>query len=231
MATLSQPTLSTLISEVRVLLNQTTSTNSTWSDSELTQYINEGLRRFFTELLQNGEGQFGAETDLNIVANTDTVALPSDCFKVMRLFKKVTDGYEILYYRNHFDEGYSTQGGTNANNFLPSYYFRDNNLVLRPTPNFSETAGLRIEYIQFPEVLVNTSDSMEISVSPVFRDLIIMYAVWKAKLRESLVNGVDTSALAKNNLQDLYATFKESVINRSYAPTAIKPWNPEDWDA
>lgn len=229
MATLSQPTLTILLGEVRVMLNQTSSTNSTWTDSELTQYLNEGLRRYFAEVIQNAEGEFTAQVDLNLVLNTDTVALPSDFFKCERLMKKVSNGYEILHYRNHFDEGYSTTGGTSGDNFLPYYFFRDNNLVLRPIPNFSETSGLRLEYIQFPENLVSGSDTLDLGMTAAFRDLLIMYAVWKSKVKESLVNGVNTAELAKTNLSDLYTSFKEAITPRSFSPTAIKPFNPE-WD-
>jgi hypothetical protein len=58
--------------------------------------------------------------------------------------------------------------------------------------------------------------------------VIIMYAVWKAKLKESLTNGTDTSALAKSNLNDLFTSMKETVQGRSENPTAIIPFNPED---
>lgn len=229
MATLSAPTLTTLLGEVRLLLNQTSATNSNWTDAELTQYINEAIRRYFAEVVQVNEGQFSAQTDLNIVTDTDTISLPADFFKVIRLYKKVSQGYEILSYRNHFDEGYSTQGGTSSNNYAPYYYFRDNSLVLRPIPNFSETAGLRLEYIQFPEVLVSGSDTMDVGISAAFRDLVVMYAVWKAKLKESLVNGVDTSALAKASVADMYQAFREAMTPRSENPTAIKPFVPENW--
>lgn len=228
MATLSSPTIEDLIVNVRNMLNQPDPANSFWSDDELTAYLNEAVRRYFVEVVQHFEGQFTTTTDLNITTDTETISLPSDFFEMKALYKKVTNGYEMLHYRNQLTGGYSTQGGTAANAYFPSYYLRGNNLVLRPVPNFSETSGLKLEYVQFPETLVTGGDTLTAQISPVFRDLIEAYAVWKAKVKESLVNGSNTAALALQNLNDLFLAFKESIGQRSASPTAIRPFNPED---
>jgi hypothetical protein len=227
MATLSSPTLQALISSVRSLLNQPDRNNSNWTDEEITSYLNEAIRIHFQEVLNNNEGYFTAQTDLNIVTDTETVALPSDCFLVRSLYKKVTNGYEMLPYRNNVTESYSTQGGTSSNSYLPYYYLRGNSLVLRPIPNFSETSGLRLEYVQFPDTLVSGGDTMTAQVSPIFKQLIEMYAVYKAKLKESLVSGVATHKVAEDNLSDLVALFKDAIANRSKNPTSIIPFCPE----
>lgn len=227
MATLSAPTLQNLITDTRSFLNQKDPLNSFWTDQELTSYLNEAVRMYFGEVLLNNEGYFTTTSDLNIVANTETVALPTDCFKVKNLFKKVTNGYVLLPYRNNLTESFSTQGGTSGDAYFPDYNFRGNNIVLRPTPNFSETSGLRIEYIQFPDQMVNGGDSMTTQVSPIFKQLITMYAVYKAKLKESLVNGVEVHQNAAQNVGDLYRTFKETIAVRSTNPTFVIPFNPE----
>ncbi len=64
-------------------------------------------------------------------------------------------------------------------------------------------------------------------VSPVFKDLIETYAVYKAKTQESLVNGVALNPLIKENLSDLYTAFKEAITHRSAYPTYTYPFNPE----
>ena len=140
MATLSAPTLEQLLTEVRVLLNQPDPFNSTWSDTHLTNWLNEAVRKYFAEVTMHREGQFTVQSDLNLVADTETVALPSDFYEMRTVYKKINDGYVSLPYRNSMNEGYSTQGGTGNETYQPYYYFRVNNLVLRPTPNFSETA-------------------------------------------------------------------------------------------
>jgi len=227
MATLSAPTLQQLLSSVRTMLNQPKESNSFWKDIELTEYLNEAVSTYFTECVQVNEGYFTTQSDLNVVANTETVALPSDCFQIKNLYKKITNGYVLLPYRNNLTEGYSTQGGPSNETYFPSYYFRANNLVLHPVPTGSETAGLRIEYLSFPDQMVWGGDSLTSQVSPIFKQLLIMYAVYKAKLRESLVNGVNTYVVAQQHLGELYKIFKDSIAKRSKNPVYSIPFSPD----
>lgn len=226
MALLSSPTIEDLIQNVRNMLNQPSAANSFWTDEELVVYINEAIRRYFAEVVTTSEGEFTAVADLDIESGVETVALPDDFFKVKNLYRAVNDGFVILQYRNSLNSSYSTTDG-GSGIFYPSYYLRGNSLVLRPVPNFTETAALRLEYIQFPETIVTGGDSLTSQVSPVFRDLIETYAVFKAKMKESLVNGVDTTTLAKQNLSDLFTAFQEVVRNRSNYPVHVQPFNPE----
>lgn len=227
MALLASPTLQKLLSETRTLLNQRDPQNSFWQDDELTDYLNEAVRLYFTEAVAVNEGYFTAQVDLNLVSGADTVALPNDFYKVRNLYKLVSDGYVILPYRNNLTEGYSTQGANTGNAYLPYYYFRGNSLVLRPGPNYSETSGLRLEYVQFPDTMIWGGDSLTSQVSPIFKQLIVMYAVNKAKIRESLVNGVTTYAPSEQHLGMLYTAFKNSIPERSKNPTYVIPFNPE----
>ena len=227
MTQLVSPAYSTILTDVRNLLNQPNSTNSFWTDSELNSYINEAMRVYFAELTKIDEGHFTAQVDLDIVANQETVAMPADFFSMRALYKKVDTTYMILPYRNNITEGYSTEGGTNSVTYLPYYYFRQNQIVLRPVPQFSETASLRMEYFQFPQQMA-TGDTLTDQITPVFYQVIEMYAVYKAKMKESLVTGVNTSALAKENLAELHKQFMDVVQLRSKNPTAIIPFNPEN---
>lgn len=228
MATLSSPTLQTLIGSVRNQLNQPNPLNSFWKDTELTDYLNEGARMYFQEVVQNNEGHFVAQTDLNITADTETVAMPSDFYRIRALYKKVSNGYELLPYRNNVTESYSTQGGTSSASYLPYYYFRGNSIVLRPIPNFSESSGLRLEYVQFPDTMVNGGDSLTSQIAPLFKQVVEAYAVYKAKLKESLVNGVGVHAAAGEHLGSVLKIFRDAVANRSANPTYVIPFNPED---
>ena len=227
MSLLTSPTLQNLITDTRTLLNQRDPTNSFWKDSEISDYLNEGVRMYFVEATMADEGYFTTQSDLNIVSGTETIALPTDCFKVKNVWKKVTNGFIVLPYQNSVTSGYSTQGAGDGNSYLPSYYFQGNNLVFRPTPQFSETAGIRIEYIQFPDNMVWGGDSLTAQVSPIFKQLIVMYAVYKCKLKESLVNGVDMHTVAASNLGMLAESFKNSLPKRSFNPTYVIPFNPE----
>lgn len=225
MATLSQPTIDELITETRNMLNQPNASNSFWTDEELTAYLNEGVRRYFVECVKHAEGQFTTSSDLNITSGTQTIALPADFFTMKNVWRTRPDGYEKMFYRNNVTEGYRTNAGDLS---ALDYSYRGNNLLLSSVPGFSETAGIKIEYVQFPETMFTGGDSMTSQVSPVFRDLVIMYAVYKAKVKESLVNGANTASLALQNLNDLFTAFQQIISGRDATPTAVIPFNPED---
>lgn len=226
MATLSSPTLQRLMTNVRNMLNQPDRNNSFWSDDELIEYINEGIRLYFVEITHGNEGQFSTVSNLNVVSNVETVALPTDCFEIRALYKKRSDGFDHVIYDNTLNVDYSTQGGTDGNTYSPTYFFRGNDIVLRPIPNFSETASLRLEYIQFPETLINGGDVLTSQVSPVFKQLIEMYSVYKAKIKESLVNGVNVHQIAKENLAEIYSQFQDATAMRSRNSTYVQPFEP-----
>lgn len=229
MSAVTSPSLQTMITSVRRLLNQPSPDNSFWSDAELTEYLQEGVRVYFAELTNLDEGQFGKVTDLDITSGTETVTLPTDFFEVRALYKKTSGGtqYVMLPYRNNISEGYSTEGGTTAESYLPYYYFRGNQLVLRPVPQFSETGGLKLEYIGTPDIPSNGVDTLTAQISPVFKQVVEMYAVHKAKLKESLVNGVRVHDVAREHLADLSKQFRDVIALRSKGNTFIKPFNPE----
>lgn len=224
---LSAPTLGSYLTAVRDLLNQPNASNSFWSDAELVRYINEGIRMYFLEVTTNDEGFWTKTADLSMVANVETITLPSDCFKVKAVYRAVSQGYVVLPYRNAESDSYSTISGGAGDTYLPSYYFRENSLVLRPVPNSDQTNALRIEYIYFPDSMNAAGDTTGTNLLPVFRQLIEMYAVYKAKMKESLVNGVDTSALAKANLAEIYKLFVDTVKNRSKFPQFVKAWHTD----
>lgn len=228
MATLSAPSLAEIIIEVRALIGQPDEDTSNVSNESLTYWINEAVRRYFAELVQNSEGQFATVVDLNLVANTESVALPTDCFRVKNLFRKVSDGYiSMRYVQGTLDSSYSSSGDSSGDGYVPSFYIRGNDLILRPIPLDAETAGLKLEYIHLPDTLVDSGDYVTSQVNPLFRDLIIAYTAYKAKLVEGNGN-IDLTASYRENLNDLFTAFKESVTPRADSPQYSRPWNPED---
>lgn len=231
MSLLTSPTLGKLITNIRNMLGQPSPVNSTWTDAELKEYINEAVRMYFAEVIANGEGLFVTSTDpasnLSIVQGNELVALPSDFFEMKALYIQRSNGWEMLDYRNNITSGFISSGGaTGANTYSPYYYFQGNNIVLHPTPNFSATAILRADYVQFPDQMVNGGDAMTNQVSPVFKQVIEKYAIVQAKKKQSLVNGTDLTALAKDDLKDAYISFKNAINKRSMAPEYTVPFNP-----
>lgn len=234
MATLTSPTLTNLIADVRDYLGQPDENNSTWSNDELTRYLNEAIRRYFGEVVQNSEGHFTKSTDLNITAGQESITLPADFHEVVRAFRKIGDDYIVMEYDNSFHKSY-TQDGPSSDSGLMSYQLRTsttaNSMILRNVPQFSQTAGIRLEYNCFPETLVNGGDVMTADVSPVFRDMIVVYAVYKAKLSESIRGqNVDMDSKIKSHLGDIYKQFQDVVRERAHYTQFIQSWDPNQGD-
>ncbi len=228
---LAPPTAGKLISTVRDMLNQPNAANSFWRDDEILSYINEGIRVYFAEVVQNMEGQWTKSVSASLVSGVELVPLPPDCYEVKAVYKAVSDGFVVLPYLNAISNSYSTiNGESGSESYFPSYYFRENNLVLRAPPQYNEVNGLQIEYVYFPDALVNPADTLSPNLVPLFKQVVEMYAVYKAKVKQSLVTGVDTSALAKSNLNELYKQFVDSIKNRSKYPVFIKPWSAESYN-
>lgn len=238
MSVLASPTLGKLIENVRNLLGQPNQDNSAWTDLEITEYINEGLRLYFAQVVKNYEGYFTVTTDpasggsgnLSYTAGTDLVPLPSDCFQVRSVYIQRSQGWSILEYRNDLTHGYWTNSGNGSPEvFQPFYFFQGNNLVLRPMPNANGTNAIKLDYIQFPDQMVNGGDILTNQVSPVFKQLLEMYAVYKAKIKQSMVSGVDLTALPKANLNEIYNSFKDAIMPRAAYPRYTDPFSPEDY--
>jgi hypothetical protein len=227
MPLLSSPTLTDMLQQVRYTLKQPDPNNSNWSDDELLSYANEAIRIYFAELANIGEGYFTATVPLDLVAGQEEIALPADFFKIRALYKIQSQESILLSYRNNLTDSYFTDGGNSSNVYAPYYYFRGNNIVLRPLPQFTETGSMILEYIQFPETLLNGADQLTAQISPVFRQVIEMYVVFKAKFAESLVTGTNTYSIAKDHLADLLKQFRDLNAVRSKTPTYAQAWNPE----
>lgn len=227
MATLSSPTQERLIREVRTILKQPRAENSRWGDMELGQYLNDAISQYFLVINDVAEGQFDKKTTLSIVSGTETVALPSDFFSCKALYKVQPTQDVLLRYDNQIlDSRRNITDSSSSTSYEPTYYFRATNLVLNPIPGFSETGGLSIEYTAFPDTILFGTDSMTAGIAPVFKELVVMYAVFKAKMADDLHSGTQSAGPAQKHLGDLYTNFKSQVADRSKYPIFVKPFNP-----
>ncbi|GAC1501958.1 MAG: hypothetical protein NVS1B10_06480 [Candidatus Saccharimonadales bacterium] len=227
MAQVVAPTLERLIRDARILLNQPKPENSRFSDAELTGYANDALQQIYLTVNEAGEGQFDKTATLNITSGVETIPLPVDCFAVKVIFKKQgTINRRLEYHQNILNDYDNSASSNGSASYEPYYYFRGNNLVLRPIPGFSETGGLTIEYTAYPNLLVFGGDIMDSGMSPLFKELIVMYIVSKAKLKDDLAGQGQGYALASSHRNDLFKQFKHQLMERSKAPQYINTFEP-----
>lgn len=228
MAAVVVPTLERIIRDVRVRLNQPKAENSRWSDTELTEYINEALQQMFLTINETSEGQFDKVGNLDVTNAVDTVALPTDCFALRGVWFKQGTINRRLEYRQNITEDFANDSSTNGQaNYEPYYYLRGNSLVLRPIPGFTSTnQPIYIEYTAYPNVLVYGGDTLDAGISPLFKQLLVAYAVTEAKRKDDLVTNGSSRTAAESHLADLWHNFKHQLMERSKAPQYVTPYEP-----
>ena len=162
---------------------------------------------------------------IDLISGQDTYDLPTDLYQIRTLHKVCTGTNQILRYDNNLSDSYFTDQLSTPNTYQPTYHFIDNQLVLRPKPGFNETGGLVMVYTAFPETLIVGGDVLTAGIAPIFKELVVNYAVYKAKLKESSVQGGNTYAPIAQHLSALVAQFRTSVADRSKYPQSIKPFD------
>jgi len=130
--------------------------NSFISNVEINRWANEGLMRYAHQLMQASQGYFEIKINLDLVANTEAVALPSyfnvtekSHFGTIRLERNLPSATIPLQFRRRRDISNPSTGITGLT-FLPTYDFRGNNIILEPAPTSAETNGLILVYQFMP---------------------------------------------------------------------------------
>lgn len=192
-----------------------------WTDEDLNDFINQGYRYYWQWMIQAGQYITLKETNLDIVASTSTIALPSDFIKV-KMLERVIDGIQIPldYYDRTESENYTT--GVSTANFLYSYRLLGANLVLEPTPQESATSGLKLTYFYMMDEMDDDSDIPLIPL--LYHDLLVSYAVIQAKEKEEGLagGGADMSPFVMT-MQQQEQLFKESIEPDSLQSQFVRP--------
>lgn len=184
-----------------------------------------------------GEGQFDKFTNLGITGGNELVALPADCFAIKTIHKvQGTIARRLEYHQNIVNDYDLTTSSQGSSSYEPYYYLRGNNIVLRPIPGATETGGasspntatggLLVEYTAYPQVLVYGGDTMDNGMSPLFKELIVMYVVFKAKLKDDLSGQGAGVRVAQQHRDDLFKQFRHQLMERSKAPQYISTFEP-----
>lgn len=197
-------------------------TEGYWSDDELNDYINEAYYYYWQWLLNARDNRALKSTTLNIVAGTAEIALPSD-FIAARLVEKVEDNatYPIEWFER-FDESNYTSGVTYSSHY-PNFTVRfvGSNLVLEPTPNTSETGGIKLTYYYYPTELTDDDHSPDAGFSPLYHDILPFKASTYAKTKEESYGGGapvgSWEFLCQQKEQQFKASIELPSVQRTYA--------------
>lgn len=174
-------TLAEMITETRSLINQTDSTNSQITNSQITGWLNEAYRAIITRLGAIPEETFALSTA------TGDIALDADILTLLRVrcYNPDNSSYEQLQIigmdvLDNLDSGWaSADAGT------PKYFVRKNTFTgyLYPQPDTVHTSQvLNLDAIAFPANLSADSDTPSF-LPRNLHDLMPHFAGWRGLLQ------------------------------------------------
>ncbi len=188
---------------------------SFWDATEINSYINAAYDYYYALAVdENYPGLLSAPAILNIVSGTETVALPSDFFKVKMLERVFTTKTVACQYIDRLD-GANLLTSTDQSYYVPTWKIVGANIVLEPTPSASYVGGLKLNYWPVSVAMVADIDTPIAGFrSPWHRMLPIRAAIMAKGGREEN----DTSQLDRmiapleinfmNNLESITASRK-----------------------
>lgn len=131
----------------------------------LDRWVNEGYMKYSHVLMLADEGYFEQTFGLDIISGQEEVPLPSlfdgrgAHLKTMLLERVLSNQRIPLTFHKRYNEANSTNGGLSGFSFLPTWKFRGSNIILEPTPTFTElassTSGLLLTAQVMPARLVS----------------------------------------------------------------------------
>jgi len=190
-------TLTELIAEARVhLADSQCSESEFFSDTGLTQYINNALLTLWgllpDDILRNYE-DLGEQ---NLVSGTANYDLPATFYIELAIIYNDIACRKIKYSEHKIIEN---------NTYLqplasqPGYYLNDDDIYLLPTPTANATNGLQLFFLTKPPVLSDAITSVNIDIA--FKPIVAKLAAGRAlNLKASVAEG---KILIQSALEDM----------------------------
>lgn len=201
---------------------------SFWSDTELDEAINDSYLDIWQTMLNAKHNGCLKSATLNIVANTATIALPSD-FHSARLIERVIDNGTVpLWWDERFERSNYTAGVSSDDSYKPGIRFVGTDLVLEPTPADSVTGGIKLTYYFFTDRL-SGSASPNGALHDFYHDLITYQSVLIAKAKEESISGGGADLGAWGAImREKMDKFKASIETPSVTRQSIEPFDLGD---
>ena len=224
-------TTAQLITRVRGKVNEEIATF--WSDTVITDQLNEAYRYYTSFILEAYEGYFNTTAYISFDGNASGLyALPADCAnpnKIRLVSRSIASNSQIipLKYFERYDNSIDVKISQSTYN-LPTYRFRGNNLVLEPAPDFTEANALLIEYSRALSSL-SANVGIDADFPALGEDCIVIAATIKCKSIEEMVGGggVDSDPFVKELLKT-EQLLKEAVSVRTWARQYVEQFGEDD---
>jgi hypothetical protein len=193
-------TLLTIRTDVRNRLDEVSARR--WTDAELNNWINEGLR----DVARRSETILSYYTNIALVPNVAKYSMPTDVIRVHRLeFVPVGSSQTYPIQLSTYQEmdqvwGVSQQIQRSYPYYAVLWGFAPN-ITIQFYPVPSQAGELNIYYYRLPTTLVNDIDVAEIPAG--WEDLVEVYCEYVALRKDRDVRWQDSKTLYETSLQNM----------------------------
>jgi hypothetical protein len=148
--------LSTLEANVLQLLSKQNTYQGFYSDDQIKFAVNDSLDYVYANMMFNGEGWLTTIGTLDTVADTATVALPTDTVVIHQVRYLHGDVFVPLQYDDDFDR--YQYSGDQETVYPTTYRLVGTDIYFNPIPSVVGTDHVQIEYSTFPVELDMDAD-------------------------------------------------------------------------
>jgi len=123
------------------------------TNTNLDRELNQSYLELFDKLVSAGsDDYFESTNNISVVADTASYALPTDYYKTIGVDVKLSNGnyVNISRYNKAQRNKYSIYRIGAVSREWAMYRIRGDNMIIVPTPNWTETAGIRHLYVAIP---------------------------------------------------------------------------------
>lgn len=188
-----------------------------YSENEIKDTIGEAYRYYTQKLVGLSAGYFETTVMLDIVANSPLISTASftpPFWIVSQLWRQVTFGfYPLRPSENRYNADYTLGSGT-GDAYLPTYKLKGQNIYLTPTPLFSQTAGLKLDYVYQPTFPNYTSSSLftfDANFPAIYETNVIIRSAIKLMESKDAIGGVSDIGTFRSELAELDRAFEETM--------------------
>lgn len=222
-------TLGVIRGNVRRNLGETTP--NFYTNAELNQFISEAYKKYTQVMIDEGDGWFVQTVGVGFTVNNpqvSTAALVPSFISVSRLEKVLSNGSTkpMRAAQRRFSINSNLNTGV-GDAYIPDYLMQSRNIILEPTPQYTEaassTSGLKLDYNYlptFPDALSADAFSFDAQYPITFEPLIELYATIAGLESKDGMGGVSDIQSFRNRLLQWEQTFTDS-LERSEYPDSV----------
>lgn len=187
-------------------LNDTSSTR--YNTALKTRMANIAYFEYYNDLVKAGhQGLLTTPSSLDIVADTATVALPSDFFMVFKLSRVFSNSRKPMNPKTNLEKRVRTSGASSGDAYFPDYSIQGSNILLQPVPSVSEEDALYLEYFPTATAMTTGTSTTATGFNAQFHPLIPLKA---SILIRATKEDEDVSGL-KMTLNDMERPFRQLI--------------------